>query len=92
MEQPKIIITTEKDCSRLIELEGLDEEVRKNIYVLPIKVKFMLGKGEQFNNKILSYVQKNSRNSILAKGKNDHKSKNSNYSGNRPRTISFRNY
>ncbi|WP_028898139.1 tetraacyldisaccharide 4'-kinase [Prevotella sp. HUN102] len=91
MAEPKIIITTEKDRARLIGLEGLDENVRKNIYALPIKVKFMLDKGEKFNEKILSYVRKNSRNSILAKAKNDNKPKDGNNSGNRPRTISFRN-
>nr|WP_308535414.1 tetraacyldisaccharide 4'-kinase [uncultured Prevotella sp.] len=92
MNQPKIIVTTEKDKARLLNLEGLDEEVRKNIYALPIKVNFMLEKGERFNEKILSYVRKNSRNSILAKRKNENKPKNGNHSGNGPRTISFRNY
>ncbi|GAB6975342.1 tetraacyldisaccharide 4'-kinase [Prevotella falsenii] len=90
MDNPKIIITTEKDKARLLNLEGLDEEVRKNIYALPIQVKFMLDKEEKFNEKILSYVRKNSRNSILAKGKNENKSENGNHSRNRSRTISFR--
>ncbi|GAB6981815.1 tetraacyldisaccharide 4'-kinase [Prevotella dentasini] len=90
MEEPKIVVTTEKDQSRLIGLEGLDDAVRHNTYALPIKVKFMLDKEELFNDKIISYVRKNSRNSILAKRKNDHKPKDGNHSGNRPRTISFR--
>ncbi|MGG6545642.1 UNVERIFIED_CONTAM: tetraacyldisaccharide 4'-kinase [Prevotella sp. 15_C9] len=92
MNQPKIIVTTEKDKARLLNLEGLDEEVRKNIYALPIKVNFMLEKGERFNEKILSYVRKNSRNSILAKRKDENKPQNGNHPGNGPRTISFRNY
>ena len=74
MAEPKIIITTEKDKSRLIDLDGLSEDVRDNIYALPIEVKFMLDGEETFNNKIISYVRKNSRNSILAKAKDDHKS------------------
>ena len=86
----KIIVTTEKDATRLEQLEGLSEEVRQNFYVLPIKVKFMLNQEEEFNNKIIDYVRKNSRNSILVKGKDGHKSKDSHNSGNRPRTISFR--
>ena len=90
MDNPKIIITTEKDKARLLNLEGLNEEVRRNIYALPIQVKFMLDKEEKFNEKILSYVRKNSRNSILAKGKNENKSENGNHSRNRSRTISFR--
>ena len=86
----KIIVTTEKDATRLEQLDGLSEEVRQNLYVLPIKVKFMLNQEEEFNNKIIDYVRKNSRNSILVKGKDGHKSKDSHNSGNRPRTISFR--
>ena len=73
MPAPRIIITTEKDMARLGNVEGLTDEAKSNIYALPIEVQFMLDKKELFNNKILSYVRKNSRNSILAKAKNDHK-------------------
>ena len=90
MPSPKRIITTEKDQVRLFYLEGLSEEVKQNIYALPIKVEFMLEGGKTFNEKIESYVRKNSRNSILAKRKNVNKPRNSNRSGNRTRTISFR--
>ena len=86
----KIIVTTEKDATRLEQLEELSEEVKQNLYVLPIKVKFMINQEEEFNDKIIDYVRKNSRNSILVKGKDGHKSKDSHNSGNRPRTISFR--
>ena len=41
----------------------------------------MLDKEETFNKKIISYVRKNSRNSILAKREDDHKSKDSHHSG-----------
>ena len=91
MEGPKMIVTTEKDAVRLESAEGLSDEVRQHLYVLPIEVKFMLDQAEKFNHKIISYVRKNSRNSILAKSKDDHKSEDSHHSGNRPRTISFRN-
>jgi len=91
LPSPKLIITTEKDAVRLKDVEGLSPEARKNLYVLPISIKFMLEGEESFNEKIIGYVQKNSRNSILVKGKDDHKSKDSHHSGNRPRTISFRN-
>ena len=91
LDGPKIIITTEKDSARLRDLEGLSADVRANLYALPIKVKFMLDQEEYFNQKIISYVHKNSRNSILAKRKDEHKSEDCNHSGNRPRTISFRN-
>ena len=73
MPQPRIIITTEKDATRLIAVEGLDDDTRHNMYALPIRIKFMLDGEEEFNNKIISYVRKNSRNSILAKRKDDNK-------------------
>lgn len=88
---PRIIITTEKDAARLASVEGLSEEVRQGLYVLPLRVSIMLDQAETFHQNIIGYVRKNSRNSILAKGKDDHKSKNSNHTGDRPRTISFRN-
>ena len=91
LPSPRIIITTEKDAVRLQDTDGLNEEVRKSLYALPIKVSFMLEQEETFNEKIISYVRKNSRNSILAKKKDDNKSENSHHPGNRTRTISFRN-
>ncbi len=91
MPAPSVIITTEKDAVRLRETEGLDQQVKDHIYVLPIKVHFMLEQEENFNEKIISYVRKNSRNSILAKRKDVDKPENSNHTGDRPRTISFRN-
>lgn len=91
LPSPKIIVTTEKDSTRLVNLNGLTTEVRDAIFVLPIKVKFMLNQGELFNNKIISYVRKNTRNSNMVKRKNDNASRNSHHSGNRTGTISFRN-
>lgn len=91
MPGPKLIITTEKDATRLFGLKGLSKEVRHNIYTLPVKIEFMLGQEETFNENIIGYVRKNSRNSILVKAKDDNKSKDSHHSGTRPRTISFRN-
>ena len=91
MPSPKVLVTTEKDAARIIGGEGLSENVRRNMYVLPIEIKFMLEQEELFNQKIISYVQKNSRNSILAKAKDDNKPKNCNQTGNGARTISFRN-
>ena len=86
-----MIITTEKDATRLFGIDGLSEEVRHNIYILPVRIAFLLDEEESFNEKIIGYVHKNSRNSILAKAKDDNMSQNSNNPGNRTRTISFRN-
>ncbi|MBR1517928.1 MAG: tetraacyldisaccharide 4'-kinase [Prevotella sp.] len=88
--EPRIVVTTEKDAARLQAVDGLSDSVRQSIYALPVKIKFMLGQEETFKNKILSYVQKNSRNSILVKTKDDIKPKDSNNTGERPRRISFR--
>ena len=91
MQSPKIIITTEKDNARLFGMEGLSDEVRHNIYILPVKIKFMPGQEKEFNNKIIGYVQKNSKNSILAKAKDDNKPQNGDNTRHGTGTISFRN-
>ena len=91
MPSPKLIITTEKDNARLFGNEGLSDEVRQNIFMMPVEVEFLLDQQDLFNEKIIGYVRKNSRNSILAQAKDDHKSDNRNRTGNRSRTISFRN-
>ena len=92
LPSPKVIVTTEKDATRLQTTSGLSDEVCQHLYSLPINIRFMLEQQTTFNNQILSYVHKNSRNSILAKAKDDHKAHDSNRAGDRPRTISFRNY
>ncbi|MFC2384998.1 MAG: tetraacyldisaccharide 4'-kinase, partial [Hoylesella saccharolytica] len=75
----------------LYNIEGLSDAVRQNIYSLPIGIRFMLDRTDDFNTKIISYVRKNSRNSILVKAKNDHKSQNSHHLGNGVGPISFGN-
>ena len=90
MEAPKIIVTTEKDSTRLMQTE-LNDKIMSAIYVLPIQVRFMLSHDEElFNNKIISYVRKNSRNSILAKGKNVRSANDRNNLRLRTGPISFR--
>ena len=92
MSEPKIILTTEKDATRLTAVDGLLDEVKASLYALPLRIAIMQNQEEEFNNKIIKYVYKNSRNGILAKRKDDNKSKDCNCAGNGPRTISFRNY
>ena len=91
MPEPRMIVTTEKDAARLLTLEGLADETRRAMFVLPVSVKFMLEQEENFNENIIGYVRKNSRNSILAKAKDDHKPKDGDNTRHRPGTISFRN-
>ncbi len=90
LPSPKLIITTEKDEVRLRAIDGLSDEVKASLYVLPIKIKFLLDHEETFKNKILSYVHKNSKNSILIRKKEEDKPKDTQQDSNRPRTISFR--
>jgi len=92
MKAPKILVTTEKDKVRLEVAKGLSDEVRNNTYILPIRIKFMSGGEKRFNNKIIEYVRKNTRNSILAEKSHDNKSADSHHPGDGIRTISFRNH
>ena len=60
MMKPMIIVTTEKDATRLRNLKGLDENVRNNMYVLPIEVEILKEKETTLNEQIIKYVHKNS--------------------------------
>lgn len=74
LPSPKIIITTEKDSTRLLHTEALSDAVRQHTYALPMEIRFLLGGEKEFNRKITNYVHTNSRNSILAKRKDGDKS------------------
>lgn len=68
-EGRRIVITTEKDSPRLMHCK-LSEDFSSVVYVLPVEVDFMNDRADDFNQIITGYVQKNSRNSTLLKGKN----------------------
>lgn len=70
LSMPRIIITTEKDATRLKSLPWLDESIRNSIYVLPIEVDILKDDKDNLNFNINDYVQSNSRNSGLDQGKN----------------------
>ena len=57
MPSPKIIITTEKDNTRLFGMEGLSEEVRHNIFILPVEVSFMQEQEEMRYDKRIGVVR-----------------------------------
>lgn len=52
----KCIITTEKDATRLIEFSAYFQAKNIEIYILPIRVKFLFDKGEEFNLLIKKYL------------------------------------
>lgn len=89
MPKPAIIITTEKDGTRLENLKELSKEVRKALYVQPIKIRFLLDEEKEFNEFIINYVQKNTRNSGVAERTDAVAAVNGNNTGNGPRSISF---
>lgn len=96
LPSPRMIITTEKDSTRLDAImEFLSDEVKRSLYILPVKVKFMLEQEQDFHDYILSYVKSNSRNSILVKHINDNKKKvaeeKKKEENSKPKTISFKN-
>ena len=66
LPSPRVIVTTEKDAARLLHASGLSEDVKAALYVLPIHIEIMRNEQHMFNNKIIDYVRKNSRNSKLA--------------------------
>ncbi len=65
----KVIITTEKDLIKILELD-LTQNQTKNIYALPIEIGFLFDQQEEFNKKIYSHgrklINKNSENSKLS--------------------------
>jgi tetraacyldisaccharide 4'-kinase len=58
----KIIITTEKDATRILQHANTGEVITKNTYVQPIEIEILNDK-DMFNKIILDYVTENSRNS-----------------------------
>lgn len=57
--EKKIIITTEKDASRLLGFSNLPSEIKKYFYYIPIEIEFLDNLEEDFNKKIKAYVREN---------------------------------
>ncbi len=54
----KLIITTEKDATRLNTLGDALDAIKESLYVMPIKVEFMLKQQEMFDKTIINHVRK----------------------------------
>lgn len=67
MAMPRMFITTEKDATRLVLHRDVlqDRNVYEEITVLPIRVKFLENKEQEFNQIVTDYVTENRRNSCL---------------------------
>lgn len=70
--EQKLIITTEKDATRLIDHPNLSEELKPFIFTLPIEIEILQEQQMKFNQHIINYVRENTRNSSLSKRKNAH--------------------
>lgn len=58
LPQPSLAITTEKDATRLKDLQGLSEELRQSLYVLPTQATFLHTGQQIFNNCVLDHINK----------------------------------
>jgi len=58
----KIIVTTEKDMVRFLDLGNVPEILRKNMYYIPLKISFLNNAGKDFDRKIVNYVRENKSN------------------------------
>jgi len=59
----KAVITTEKDKIRLENMPWMDDEFKRHLWYVPIKLKFLFNEQEKFNQLIYSYVEKNKKDS-----------------------------
>lgn len=59
MDGKRVIVTTEKDATRLTALLSFPNELKTHIFMLPIEVGIMQGQEEAFNEIIINYVRKN---------------------------------
>ncbi len=57
MKEPKIIVTTEKDASRLRHMEETSYTFGDSLYILPIEVRFLSGRQTEFNNMVRTYIR-----------------------------------
>lgn len=73
-EGKRLIITTEKDATRLKHQSALDEKLKPYIYVLPVEIEFLQNQQHIFNQNIIGYVRTYSRNCSLSERKDAHTS------------------
>lgn len=62
-EGHRLIVTTEKDAARLATHPALSEALKPHIAVIPIEIEILQNQQDKFNQNIIGYVRKNSRNS-----------------------------
>ena len=60
----KFLIVTEKDAARLVDNKLVPEEWKDNLFYLPIRIKFDLDKGDEFDDMILKHITTFYKNNI----------------------------
>lgn len=68
-DRPRIVLTTEKDFTRL-HLDGIVPQ--QQVFAIPIEVEVLHNEQEIFNQQILDYVRKNTRNRTVPQATHDH--------------------
>ena len=59
----RLIVTTQKDAARLQDLSRMmDNDLKNNLYALPIGIRILRNQQETFNRNIIDYVRQDSRN------------------------------
>lgn len=66
----KIVITTEKDAMRLQKFSNIANNLKDAFFYIPIQVKFLNNRTDDFNQQIIEYVRKNKKHSFLYPGQN----------------------
>lgn len=72
--EQRFIITTEKDATRLLHHPAIDEELKAHMYALPVEIEILQNQQDNFNQHIITYVRKNTRNRRLPQRADAHKS------------------
>ena len=62
----KYVITTEKDCVRLLEFTNIAEPLKSTFYYIPLGIDFLNDDKKEFDNLIVNYVRKNKRNNRIS--------------------------
>lgn len=68
--EKKLIVTTEKDTFRILEVENLPDIIAENLYYIPIGISFINQTDNDFDKKIMKYVGENKSNFELHSRKN----------------------
>jgi tetraacyldisaccharide 4'-kinase len=61
----KILITTEKDAVRLREFTNIEDQLKRALHLIPVKVSFLKNDKKEFDNLIIEYVRENKRDNRI---------------------------